>query len=151
MPGLKRNTFPQLSWAVLQDPIRCIRTPKGDLMVDGWYAFARKMQYTGDIMMALSWGLACGFGSSLPYFYVFFFFCMITHRQWRDEIRCKAKYGAFWDVYTKTVPNVFIPGWPFVHWLLTGEMPKVGPEITLAIRAEEVTAIQQPGAKTKKT
>ena len=151
MPGLKRNTFPQLSWAVLQDPIRCIRTPKGDLMVDGWYAFARKMQYTGDIMMALSWGLACGFGSSLPYFYVFFFFCMITHRQWRDEIRCKAKYGAFWDVYTKTVPNVFIPGWPFVHWLLTGEMPKVGPEITLAIRADEVTAIQQPGAKSKKT
>jgi hypothetical protein len=54
-------------------------------------------------------------------------------------------------VYTKTVPNVFIPGWPFVLWLITGEMPKVGPEITLAIRAEEVTAIQQPGAKSKKT
>jgi delta24(24(1))-sterol reductase len=144
MPGLKRNTFPQLPWAQLKDPIRCIRTPKGDLIVDGWYAFARKMQYTGDIMMALSWGLACGFGSSLPYFYVVFFIAMITHRQWRDEIRCKDKYGELWDIYTKTVPNVFIPGASFVHWCLTGEMPVVGKEITLALRAEEVTANTQP-------
>ena len=149
MPGLKRNTFPQLAWAQLKDPIRCIRTPKGDLMVDGWYAFARKMQYTGDIMMATSWGLACGFGSFLPYFYVFFFVLMITHRQWRDEIRCKAKYGEYWDVYTKLVPNVFIPGWPFVHWMVTGEMPIVGKGITLAVRAEEVLANSQPDKKRK--
>ena len=55
----------------------------GNLLVDGWYRYARKMQYTGDIMMALSWGLACGFGSSLPYFYALFFTCMIIHRQIR--------------------------------------------------------------------
>ena len=35
-------------------------------------------------MMALSWGLACGFGSSLPYFYALFFTCMIIHRQIRS-------------------------------------------------------------------
>ena len=91
LPGIKRNTFPQVPWGVLQQPIRYIHTPKGDLLVDGWYAFARKLQYTGDIMMSLAWGLVCGFGSALPYFYAFFFICMIIHRQSRDEVRCKAK------------------------------------------------------------
>ena len=61
--------------------------------------------------MALAWGLACGFSSPLPYFYVLFFTAMITHRQWRDEQRCREKYGReYWDdVYTKQVPNVFLP------------------------------------------
>eukprot|EP01034_Spumella_vulgaris_P021975 gene21975-28057_t len=67
--NLRRNTFPQLPWSVLEEPIRYIVTPKGKLLVDGWYAFGRKMQYTGDIMMATSWGLACGFNSLLPFFY----------------------------------------------------------------------------------
>ena len=35
MPGLKRNTFPQLPWRSMPDPVRCIKTPKGDLLVDG--------------------------------------------------------------------------------------------------------------------
>jgi len=114
---IKRNTFPQLPWSILKEPIAFIETPKGNLLVGGWYAFARKMQYTGDIMMALSWGLACGFESSLPYFYVLFFTCMILHRQSRDEIRCGAKYGAHWKEYTDKVPNVFIPSAAFFKWI----------------------------------
>jgi len=116
---IRRNTFPQLPWAILENP----RMLNGKLLIDGWYAFARKMQYTGDIMMALSWGMATGFQSLLPYFYVCFFTCMITHRQWRDEIRCREKYGELWDRYTKLVPNVFIPGTSFFVWHLTGKHP----------------------------
>lgn len=119
-----RGTFPQLPWAILEDPIRFIRTPKGDLLVDGWYAFGRKMQYTGDVMMALSWGLACGYGSLLPYFYFVFFSSFITHRQIRDEIRCKNKYGEHWDLYRKKIPNVFIPSSDFLVWLFTGKRPE---------------------------
>jgi len=118
-----RNTFPKMPWAILEGEITYINTPHGNLLADGWYAFARKMQYTGDIMMALSWGLACGFGSLLPYFYVLFFTTMITHRQWRDEIRCGEKYGAYWKEYTSKVPNVFIPGASFFTWLTTGVHP----------------------------
>mmetsp|Transcript_10538 Transcript_10538/g.15842 ORF Transcript_10538/g.15842 Transcript_10538/m.15842 type:complete len:468 (+) Transcript_10538:101-1504(+) len=121
---LRRNTFPVLPWGALEEPIDFIVTPKGNLLVDGWYRFARKMQYTGDIMMALSWGLACGFGSSLPYFYALFFTCMIIHRQTRDEVRCKDKYGEYWDVYTKKVPNVFFPSWEFYTCLFTGSLGK---------------------------
>ncbi len=120
---IKRNTFPQLPWAILEDPIRYIKTPKGNLLIDGWYAFARKMQYTGDILMALSWGLACGFDSPLPYFYVTFFTSMIIHRQGRDEARCLEKYGEHWKEYTKAVPNVFIPSLSFFTFLFTGKYP----------------------------
>lgn len=120
---VKRNTFPQVPWGELEEPIRYIETPKGRLLVDGWYAFARKMQYTGDILMALSWGLACGFDSLLPYFYVTFFTAMINHRQLRDEARCSEKYGEHWKIYTKKVPNVFLPSWAFYVWLFTGKHP----------------------------
>jgi Delta24(24(1))-sterol reductase len=109
-------------WGILDKP-KFLVTPKGNLLIDGWYAYARKMQYTGDIMMALSWGLACGFGSLLPYFYVTFFTSMIIHRQSRDEIRCKEKYGEYWDKYTKLVPNVFFPSSSFFVWLFTGRQP----------------------------
>jgi Delta24(24(1))-sterol reductase len=67
------------------------------------------MQYSGDIMMALSWGLICAHDSLLPYFYALFFTLMILHRQSRDEVRCGEKYGDSWKEYTKQVPNVFIP------------------------------------------
>lgn len=106
--NIKRNTFPKVPWGILKNA-KVLKTPKGDILIDGWYAYARKMQYTGDILMALSWGLICGFSSPLPYFYCFFFTCMILHRQSRDEIRCSSKYGKYWDEYTKLVPNLLIP------------------------------------------
>ena len=109
LPGIERATFPQVPWGVLEEPIRVIKTPRGNLLADGWYRYARKMQYTGDILMACSWGLICGFDSLLPYFYALFFTLMILHRQSRDEIRCAAKYGEAWAAYIKEVPNVFVP------------------------------------------
>jgi delta24(24(1))-sterol reductase len=109
IPGITRNTFPQLPWGVLSQP-QYLKTPAGNLLVDGWYMFVRKIQYTGDIVMALAWGLACGFGSSLPYFYCVFFTCMINHRQGRDEVKCSSKYGKHWNRYKDMVPNVFLPG-----------------------------------------
>ena len=120
---IRRNTFPRLPWGILEKPIRFIETPNGKLLIDGWYAFARKMQYTGDILMALSWGIACGFKSPLPYFYFTFFTSMIIHRQSRDEVRCAEKYGEYWKEYTQKVPNVFFPSSSFFVWLFTGKHP----------------------------
>lgn len=120
---VERSTFPQVPWGVLEEPVRFIYTPYGNLLVDGWYAFGRKLQYTGDILMALSWGLACGFHSLLPYWYCFFFTCMIIHRQSRDEVKCSAKYGKYWKMYTDRVPNVFFPSLAFYYWLFTGVHP----------------------------
>ena len=73
---------------------RYLRTEAGSrLLVDGWWRYVRKPHYTADALMALSWGLICGFDRFLPYFYVVFFVVMILHRAHRDAARCRKKYG----------------------------------------------------------
>eukprot|EP00730_Choanoeca_flexa_P009044 TRINITY_DN12574_c4_g3_i13.p1 TRINITY_DN12574_c4_g3~~TRINITY_DN12574_c4_g3_i13.p1 ORF type:complete len:440 (+),score=75.27 TRINITY_DN12574_c4_g3_i13:144-1463(+) len=110
LPHLTRPlVFPNLPWTVLRNP-EVLKTPQGDLLVDGWYKYARKAQYLGDIIMALVWGLSCGFISTTPYFYVTFFTLMILHRQSRDEERCAAKYGDYWRKYKERVPHLLVPG-----------------------------------------
>ena len=103
--------FPQLPWGTLQDPmvIVAIGNASSQLLVSGWYAYARKVHYTCDIVMALVWGLACGFGDVLPYFYSVFFTTMILHRLARDDARLQKKYGHAFEEYKRRVPYVFVP------------------------------------------
>ncbi|MCB9703497.1 MAG: delta(24(24(1)))-sterol reductase [Myxococcales bacterium] len=106
---VRRRAFPQLPWGTLKDP-EYIETRAGSrLLVDGWWRYARKIHYTADLVMALSWGLICGFDHYLPYFYASFFAVMITHRAERDIARCRAKYGEDWDRYVARVPWLFVP------------------------------------------
>jgi delta24(24(1))-sterol reductase len=106
----KRHTFPQMPWSTLKYPPKILRTKNGgSLLIDGFWAYARKIHYTCDIVMALCWGLACGFGGVLPYFYPVFFLIMIIHRASRDEARCRDKYGEDWTRYTEAVKYRFIP------------------------------------------
>ena len=106
---VSRKTFPQLPWGTLKNP-EYLETSHGSLLlVDGWWRYARKIHYSADVVMALSWGLICGFNHFLPYFYVVFFVIMIAHRTRRDLMRCKRKYGEDWDRYCKKVPWIFIP------------------------------------------
>jgi delta24(24(1))-sterol reductase len=107
-----RNTFPQLPWGTLEplEKVKCMTTKAGSkLLVDGWWAHARKIHYTADIVMSFSWALITGFGSFVPYFYPVFFLGMILHRAHRDIVRCRAKYQKDWDEYCKKVPYLFIP------------------------------------------
>jgi len=105
-----RYTFPQLPWGTLTQP-DYIQTQHGNLLlVSGWYRYARKIHYTADLIMALSWGLVAGFDSVIPYFYPVFFLFVLTHRVSRDMERCQKKYGNDWDEYCKRVKWIFIPG-----------------------------------------
>lgn len=107
---VKRRTFPQLPWGTLKNP-RYLQTAHGNkLLTDGWWRYARKIHYSMDVVMALSWGLVCGFDHYLPYFYVTFFVLMIAHRAHRDIQRCRTKYGEDWDRYCEEVPHLFVPG-----------------------------------------
>ena len=103
-----RNTFPQVPWQTLKNP-NTIKTPQGTILIDGWYGLARKIHYTADAWFAVSWGLITGFNSPFPWFYPFFFCCMIAHRAWRDISRCRNKYGEHWLEYERRVPYLFIP------------------------------------------
>ncbi|KAJ3009265.1 C-24(28) sterol reductase [Thoreauomyces humboldtii] len=106
---MPRKAFPQLPWGTLKDP-KFIKTQHGSLLLtSGWWGVARKIHYTADLLMALSWGLICGFDSVVPYFYVVFFTIVLVHRVRRDMERCAAKYGADWEEYCKLVPYIFIP------------------------------------------
>lgn len=106
---VRRRTFPQLPWSTLKEPRYLTTESGGTLLIDGFWAYARKIHYTADLTMALCWAMSCGFRGVLPYLYPAFFFVMITHRAGRDFRRCAKKYGKDWDRYCEIVPYEFIP------------------------------------------
>ncbi len=103
-----------------EDPDRCriwnrkaeyIQTDNGGpLLVSGFWGWSRHFNYVGDILMAVSWSLPCGFASALPYFYPAYFAALLVHRERRDHAICAAKYGAAWQAYCRRVPYRIVPG-----------------------------------------
>ncbi len=80
------------------------------LLTSGFWGQARHMNYTGDIILSLMWCVSCGFTHILPYFYFFYIVTLLVSRTFRDETRCKGKYGEdVWNAYCKKVPYRFIP------------------------------------------
>jgi delta14-sterol reductase/lamin-B receptor len=91
--------------------LQFLQTKRGTkLLTSGWWGMARKINYTGDYIMGLSWCLVCGFGSIVPYYYAIYFAILLIHRSIRDDHICQAKYGDDWQTYKKLVPYRFIPG-----------------------------------------
>mmetsp|Transcript_19156 Transcript_19156/g.35584 ORF Transcript_19156/g.35584 Transcript_19156/m.35584 type:complete len:503 (+) Transcript_19156:77-1585(+) len=87
-----------------------IDTKRGTkLLTSGWWGVARKVNYTGDWLMGLSWCLTCGFGSVVPYFYAIYFAILLVHRSIRDDHFCAVKYGDDWGRYKEKVPYRFVP------------------------------------------
>jgi Delta14-sterol reductase len=80
------------------------------LLTSGWWGMARKINYTGDYIMGLSWCFTCGFDSIIPYYYAIYFLILLVHRSERDDHMCQEKYGADWTKYKQIVPYRFIPG-----------------------------------------
>lgn len=116
-----------------------IETKSGSkLLVTGWWGRARHVNYLGDWIMAWSYclptgiagyvirnktnwltgtttkevvqGDARGWGMIITYFYIVYFAILLIHRERRDEEKCKRKYGADWDRYTKKVRSRIVPG-----------------------------------------
>ena len=80
------------------------------LLVDGWWGISRHFHYVGEILGALCWSLPALFDNFLPYFYVVFLTILLLHRAHRDDIKCRIKYGKYWNEYCKAVPYKVIPG-----------------------------------------
>ena len=58
-----------------------LQTKRGTkLLTSGWWGAARKINYTGDWLVTLSWCLLCGFDSPLPYFQALYFAILLIHR-----------------------------------------------------------------------
>ena len=89
-------------------------TKEGDkktslLLTSGWWSLARHFHYLPEILAAFCWTVPALFSHSLPYFYVVFLTALLIDRSFRQEKRCKAKYGKGWDEYCQKVPYKLIP------------------------------------------
>lgn len=90
--------------------LKSIQTKTGSkLLVEGWWGLSQHINYLGDWLIGLSWCLPTGFQTPLTYFYVIYFASLLIHRQVRDEMKCRAKYGEDWEKYEKLVPYKIIP------------------------------------------
>lgn len=108
---LRTMGFPQLPYGTLKKPKMIVMEDgRRKLLVDGWWGWCRKPNYTADFVQAVCWALCAGNQSWIPYFYPSFFLLMIIHRCQRDFKRCSMKYGKGWDEYCRLVPYKFIPG-----------------------------------------
>lgn len=81
----------------------------GKLLASGFWGMARHMNYTGDLLIALSFCLPCGSSSSLSYFYFIYLLLLTVHREKRDDDRCSRKYKSLWDDYCRHVPYRLMP------------------------------------------
>ncbi|BFI11407.1 protein MpFACKEL [Marchantia polymorpha subsp. ruderalis] len=82
----------------------------GKLLVSGYWGIARHCNYLGDLLVAFSFSLPCGFSSPIPYFYPTYLLILLLWRERRDEAKCRQKYKEVWVEYCKTVPWRIIPG-----------------------------------------
>lgn len=82
----------------------------GRLLVSGWWGIGRKINYTGELMIYFATAMLAGFSSPVPYLVPVWLLCLLTHRAWRDEQRCKAKYGPLWAEYSRVARFRMFPG-----------------------------------------
>lgn len=97
-----------------QDPSKPIwgKTPEtvgGRLLISGWWGIGRKLNYTGEILMYLSWTMLAGFHAFWPYLLPLWLVSLLLHRAWRDDQRCRAKYGPLWEEYCQKARFKMIP------------------------------------------
>ncbi|CAM6113683.1 unnamed protein product [Calypogeia fissa] len=81
----------------------------GKLLVSGYWGIARHCNYLGDLLVAFSFSLPCGFSSPVPYFYPVYLLILLLWRERRDEAKCRDKYKEVWEEYCNAVPWRIFP------------------------------------------
>jgi delta14-sterol reductase len=84
-------------------------TVGGRLLVSGFWGIGRKLNYTGELMVYFSWTLTTGFQSVVPYILPLWLLGLFTHRAWRDDKKCREKYGSLWTEYCARARFRMIP------------------------------------------
>jgi Delta14-sterol reductase len=84
-------------------------TVGGRLLASGFWGVGRKLNYTGELMVYFSWTLTTGFQSLVPYILPLWLLCLFTHRAWRDDKKCREKYGPLWTEYCSRARFRMIP------------------------------------------
>ena len=81
------------------------------LLVDGWWKISRHFHYVPEIIASFCWSVsALDSGLVGPYFYTIYLTILLTDRAFRDDDRCRLKYGTYWEEYCQQVPFKIVPG-----------------------------------------
>jgi 7-dehydrocholesterol reductase len=81
----------------------------GKLLISGFWGISRHANYVFELMLSIAWCLPAVKISFVPFLYPIFLFILLVHRTFRDEKKCKEKYGIYWDNYCEIVKWRFIP------------------------------------------
>ncbi|KAI9175746.1 hypothetical protein H9P43_006110 [Blastocladiella emersonii ATCC 22665] len=79
------------------------------LLTSGFWGLSRHCNYLGDLLLSSAMCLACGFEHLTPYFYIIFMTILLVGRIYRDDARCRGKYGKHWEEYCRIVPYKLVP------------------------------------------
>lgn len=82
---------------------------QGRILISGFWGIGRKLNYSGEITVYTSWALLSDFVSPVPFILPVWLFCLLTQRAWRDDRKCREKYGATWDAYCNKARFKMIP------------------------------------------
>jgi delta14-sterol reductase len=81
----------------------------GRLLVSGWWGVGRKINYFGELTLYFAIASLAGWGHIGPFLVPLWLLGLLVHRAWRDEQRCRAKYGPLWEEYCRVVPARILP------------------------------------------
>ena len=82
------------------------------LLVSGWWALARHVNYLGEILQGVALGVPAFWvtGSVVTLVYPLFITSILLQRQYEDDRMCRLKYGNdAWDAYIQRVPYKIVP------------------------------------------
>jgi len=79
------------------------------LLVSGYWSIARHFHYVPELALAFFWSVPALFSNVMPYTYVIGLTGLLVHRTFRDDTKCREKYGKYWDEYCRKVPYKMIP------------------------------------------
>ena len=89
------------------------KTRKSRLLTSGFWGVSRHLNYVFELLVALSWSLPASRSFPRPWLafaYVAFLLVLLVHRIFRDEDKCRTKYGRGWDEYCSVVRYRLLPG-----------------------------------------
>lgn len=79
------------------------------LLVSGYWGLARHFHYVPELALAFLWSFPAMFHNIMPYTYALVLVGLLVHRTFRDDTKCREKYGKYWDEYCRKVPYKMIP------------------------------------------
>ena len=83
---------------------------KSKLLTSGFWGITRHMNYSFEILTSLMWSM-CGYEFGIiPFLYLFYIIILLVHRIYRDEEKCKKKYGKYWEKYCNIVKYRLVYG-----------------------------------------